>query len=194
MLPKRLSVKIFAAEDSKVKPAAIMPVFQHWIQENTLEGLLIDVVDYKHVHHGPGIILIGHEGDYGLDFSEGRAGLLFTLKQNRYETLTEAVRESFRLAIVAAEKLSAETGITFNYGEAKITVLDRLNAPNTPETFGTVEAQLSNFASRVFDGDVSITNANADPRDPFAVTIQAEATPAIETLLEKLSLSLTSVS
>lgn len=194
MLPKRLSVKLFAAEGSDVKPAAIMPVFQRWIQENALEGLLIDVVDYKHVHHGPGIILIGYEGDYGLDFSEGRAGLLFTLKQNSYESLSEAVRESLRLAVVAAEKLSAKTSIVFKYDKAKITLLDRLNAPNTPETFGNFEAQLSNLASRVFDGDVTITSANADPRDPFAVTIQAEAAPAADSLLERLSLSLTSVS
>ena len=194
MLPKRLSVKIFAADDSAVKPAAIMPIFQRWIQENALEGLLIDVVDYKHVHHGPGIILIGHEGDYGLDFSEGRAGLLFTLKQNPYESLSEAVRESLRLAVVATEKLSAETGIKFDYSEAQITLLDRLQTPNTDETYSTVELPLSAFASRIFDGDVAITRVNVEPRDPFAVTLQVDQTPSADTLLEKLSLSPTSVS
>lgn len=194
MLPKRLSVKLYATADSDIQPAKVMPIFQRWIQEDALEGLLIDVVDYKHVHHGPGIILIGHEGDYGLDFSEGRAGLLFTLKQNTYETLIEAVRDSFRLAVIAAEKLASETGIEFDYSELKITLLDRLNARNTKETFSTVESQLNAFASRVLDGEVSVTSANEDPRDPFAVTVQVEQAPSADTLLEKLSLSPTSVS
>jgi hypothetical protein len=188
MLPKRLSVKLYATPDSDIQPAKVMPIFQRWIQEDALEGLLLDVVDYKHVHYGPGIILIGHEEDYGLDFSEGRAGLLFTLKQNTYETLTEAVRDSFRLALLAAEKLASQTDINFNYKELKVTLLDRLKTPNTDETFLTVEPQFNALATRVFDGGVSITSTNKDPRDPFAVVVQVEQAPAAGKLIENLSL------
>ena len=47
-LPKRLSVKFFATEDSEIDLPNTFNVFQQWIQDKTVEGLLIDVVDYKH--------------------------------------------------------------------------------------------------------------------------------------------------
>lgn len=72
--PKRLSVKLFANNPKVVEAKAFGPIFQGWIQRNAIENeLLIDVVDYKHVHHGPGIILIGYEGDYAYDSIDGRA-------------------------------------------------------------------------------------------------------------------------
>ena len=53
-------------------------MFHDWIQNQRLDELLIDVVDYRHVHDGPGVILIAHDAHYAFDTSEGRLGLLYS--------------------------------------------------------------------------------------------------------------------
>ena len=59
---QRVSVAVPFVGD--VDPEAFVPVFHDWIRRGAVEGLLIDVARYGHVHHGPGIMLVGHEGDY----------------------------------------------------------------------------------------------------------------------------------
>ena len=73
----RLGVKFFAADPTSIKLPDFIPVFHEWIQKQNLTGhLLIDVHDYSHVHHGPGILLVAHEGNVSLENEEGRPGLL----------------------------------------------------------------------------------------------------------------------
>ena len=51
-----------------------IPVFHRWIQKQTVSGhLLIDVHDYSHIHQGPGILLVGHEGNFSIDLADGTA-------------------------------------------------------------------------------------------------------------------------
>ena len=68
---QHINIKFYLENPETVDLAEYSTVFNSWIQQKRLEGLLIDVADYLHVHHGPGIMLIGHEADYSLD---NRAG------------------------------------------------------------------------------------------------------------------------
>jgi len=74
----RISVKYFVTDPTVVNLDEIVPVFHRWIQNQSVEGFLIDVADYKHVCQGPGVVLIGHEADYALDMTGGRPGLLYS--------------------------------------------------------------------------------------------------------------------
>ena len=44
----------------------------HLPREHAFDELMIDVADYKHVKHGPGVVLVGDANDYYLDEGEGR--------------------------------------------------------------------------------------------------------------------------
>jgi hypothetical protein len=154
-----------------------------------LEGLLIDVADYAHVHQGPGILLIGHEGDYSLDLGEGRPGLLYTRKQNMPETLTDSLILTIRLALSAAMLAASEAdlnGLDFDYSDIQLTFIDRLNTPNTQETFDALKDALQGFANDLY-GKAEIALANNDSRDNLAIHIKTanEVDPAV--LLEKLN-------
>ena len=81
MLPRRFSVKYFVSSPAHVELSKFVPIFQRWIQRQLVEGLLIDVAAYEHVYQGPGIVLIGDEGDYSLDIRDGRPGLMYTRKR-----------------------------------------------------------------------------------------------------------------
>lgn len=136
--PKRLSIKFFANNPEVVEAEAFVPIFQAWIQRDVIKDeLLVDVVDYKHVHHGPGIILIGYESDYAYDYADGRAGLQYTIKQNESETLEDTLTLALARLLHAKDILQAEANannLTLASNEFQISILDRLNYPQTQET------------------------------------------------------------
>jgi hypothetical protein len=193
MQPHRLSVKFFVAEPAAVELSRFVPIFQRWIQRQWVEGLLIDVANYDHVPNGPGVILIGDEGDYALDMGDGRPGLLYTRKRQIDPTPSEYLATTFRLALIAAQKLAQEPtlkGIQFNYAEAQITYLDRLNAPNTPEAFAQVKNAVEAFASSLYAGSaIHLQQAYQDRREPLSILVRAEQTVSAENLLERLTAS-----
>jgi len=175
MIPKRLSIKLFVEDPSAVNLPDVMPVFQRWIQEHTVEGLLIDVIDYKHVPDGPGIILIADEGDYGLDMGNGRPGLKYVRKRHSFESLAELLSESFRLAFTAGQKLGEEPtleDLNISVNELEIAFLDRLNTPNTADTFDAASEDINAFLQQVFgDTETSVVQVDNDRREPLTIRV-----------------------
>ncbi|MEO1286408.1 MAG: hypothetical protein AAFV93_01465 [Chloroflexota bacterium] len=175
--PKRLSVKLFVKNPEVVEAEALVPVFQRWIQEKAIENeLLIDVADYKHVHHGPGIMLIAHEGDYAYQANDGQVGLSYTLKQHDTATMDETLALALARLNKAAELLHAEeslNGIQFALDTLQVTILDRLNYPNDGTLASDVYQILLEYFSRL-GVDASVAGANqGDPREPvrFDITL-----------------------
>ena len=66
-VPRRLGVKFCLKQEPTLQPEDILPIFQRWIQDHAIVGMLIDVIDYKHVPEGPGIVLIADEFDLAYD-------------------------------------------------------------------------------------------------------------------------------
>src|SRR5688572_25259119 len=104
----RLSVKFYLNNDNTLDWASLIPVFHRWIQTRAVEGLLIDVTDYKHVPQGPGLLLIGHEGDYAIDESDGRLGLRYTLKREPHTSLEAQLTTAIRRAQGAIRQLETD--------------------------------------------------------------------------------------
>ncbi len=188
MLPKRLSVKFFTAADISLEK--VVPVFQRWIQRQAVAGLLIDVADYQHVQNGPGVILIGDEGDYAIDLNGGRAGMLYLRKRQMPATLQAALVLAFRLNIAASLALQTESSLgkpEMDYSCAHITFLDRLNTPNSLETFAALQAEVETFAAALYAADsVEVELVQSDSREPLTIQIKTPATVSGETLLERL--------
>ncbi len=119
----KFGVKLFFTNSSR-ELAEFIPVFHGWIQRQALPGhLLIDVHDYSHVHHGPGILLVAHEANLSIDEAEGRPGLVYIRKQPA--TLSETVE-----ATRQAAKLLSEP---FHAGRFEVFVNDRLSTPSVAQ-------------------------------------------------------------
>jgi hypothetical protein len=142
---QHINIKIYLENPEAVNLADYAAVFNTWIQNQKLEELLIDVADYLHVHNGPGIILIGHEADYGLDNRAGKLGLLYNRKAQTQGTTQEKLAQAVRAALAAAQILERENGLQFNGSEIQVVVNDRLLIPNTVETFETLESDIKSF-------------------------------------------------
>lgn len=181
--PKRLRVKLFVENPEAVAAEKVVPVFQRWIQRGAIKNeLLIDVADYKHVHHGPGIVLIAHEGDYAYQFNDGRVGLSYTLKQHDSATLEDALSTALARVIFAAQLVHKESqlkGLQIALDSVQISLLDRLQYPHDAETIAQVQAAIT----ALFDGkdsDVQVTPVEADVREPISFTVQS---PSLESLI-----------
>ena len=77
-----------------IKIDKIIPVFHQWIQQDIIpDHLVIDVVDYKHIIDGPGIMLIAHEANISIDRENNEIGLMYIRKKPLNKTLIENITE-----------------------------------------------------------------------------------------------------
>jgi hypothetical protein len=184
---QHINVKLFLENPDSVSLSEYSAVFNVWIQEQRLDELLIDVADYLHVHHGPGIMLIGYEADYSLDNRAGRLGLLYNRKAQLEGTTPEKLAQAVRAALTAAQILEKENGLKFSGSEVQLIVNDRLLMPNTSETFATLETDLNVVFDRLYAGANYTLAHRADRRERFTVTLKAESSFDVDTLLKNLS-------
>lgn len=195
IVPKRLGVKFSLKQQPTLQPEDILPIFQRWIQEHSIDGMLIDVIDYKHVPDGPGIVLIADEFDLAYDLSDGEIGLYYVRKRELPETLKEALRLVISRALAAARALEAEApgDIEFDYRSAKISFLDRIHYRNEPEIFEAIRSIMTETLGGIFGANVEVTRQYHDPRSVFALRCTAEsANFDIEALIARLDASLQS--
>jgi hypothetical protein len=50
----KYDLKLFLDAASRFDLEECIPIFHRWIQDQALDEVLIDVADYRHVHHGRG--------------------------------------------------------------------------------------------------------------------------------------------
>lgn len=190
MEAQRIRVKVYFAVPS-VALHDFVPVFHRWIQARALDEVLIDVADYAHVPDGPGVLLIGHAANYGIDLSDGRPGLVYSRKRDAEGSWEERVRSAFRSALTACRKLESEVGLAgkarFSTQEMLFRINDRLHAPNVPETRGAVEPGLGSVCDRLFgSGRYELTRAGNDD-ELFAMRVRATGdAPSVGSLLERV--------
>lgn len=140
MITNKLQIKVFATGlDDELVPQVI-PAFHRWITERALDEILVDVADYRHVFHGPGITLVGHESTYHIDEHAGRRGLLYFRKRGfppGADPLLDAVRRTLVACSLLERDLGAD-GKLFDAGAVQVRVADRtaIEAGFTPAAFG----------------------------------------------------------
>jgi hypothetical protein len=184
---QHINVKFFLEDSASVDLAEFAAVFNTWIQGQRLDELLIDVADYLHVHHGPGMMLIGHQADYSLDNRGGRLGLLYNRKAQLDGSTAEKLAQALVAALTAAQILEKENGLKFIGSEVQIIVNDRLLAPNTSETFAALEPDLNSVFDRLYSGANYELAHHADRRERFTVNVKTEAGFDVDALLKNLS-------
>ena len=101
----KYDLKLFLQDASQVNLEDVIPVFHEWIQNRVLDELLIDVVDYRHVHNGPGVMLIAHDAHYAIDVADGHMGLLYSRRRetqpgrNAIQSVSERLHSVLQCAL-----------------------------------------------------------------------------------------------
>jgi hypothetical protein len=188
---KRFDVKVFVADGARVHAKELIPVFHGWIQRGAVsDELLIDVASYEHVVDGPGVMLVGHEGQYGYDLSKGQTGLLYSQRRARIEGgAREAFAYSLRHALAACALLERDEALAgrlkFDGGRLLVRINDRLHAPNTPETWKAVEADVRAVLGRAFGSDYTVEPAPPSA-ELFTLHVRAKGPQDVTALLGRI--------
>jgi hypothetical protein len=188
----KLVVKLFANPAASVKPDEFVPIFHSWIQTHAVEDhLLVDVADYSHSFHGPGTVLIAHEGNFSTDLGEGRLGLMYNRKTPLPGDFRQRLASTLATALRACQLLQDDARLsgrlTFSSGEVLLRINDRLLAPNTPETWQRVRPLVSAFAAELYDDPAVSLDRRGSPQELFEVRITTTKRPTITALLDRLS-------
>ncbi|MFQ5425660.1 MAG: hypothetical protein ACE5EV_01105 [Gaiellales bacterium] len=191
MRPQRLAVKFFTKPDpaAPVDLEPFIALFHEFIQAKRLDGLLIDVADYSHVPAGPGVILIGHDAEYGLDRAGGLAGLRTLGKRFENATLDEALRQTLCKALrcVAAIESDGRTGLRFETATVEIQLVDRLQAPHTEQALRAALDEAAPAIDLLFGNAVLETAGELDPRSLPTLSAVAAESADVPTLLARLA-------
>jgi hypothetical protein len=168
---QRLGIKFFAADPASINLEDFIPVFHGWIQRQALEGhLLIDVHDYSHIQNGPGILLVAHEGNFSIDGAGGRPGLYYYRKTPTNLSAVSHVATIVNSGFAACRLLEKEDAkLKFRMDELLVIANDRLEAPNTDETFNELQPVLAGALQEVFRGAFQLTRASTDSKERLAV-------------------------
>lgn len=185
---QKINVKFFAAGSGGVRLTDFIDIFNSWIQSS--EGEYYDVADYSHMQAGPGIVLVTHEANIGMDNTGNRLGLLYNRKQPLHGSNVEKLQFVFRTALEFCQRVEKEPALKgkmrFQGHEALFIVNDRLLAPNTEEIFRAVKPELEALAGRLFGEGEFTLDHDGDPRQRFSVFIKTPRAFDVDTLLKNL--------
>ena len=188
---QQVNVKLFVKDAEKVDLQAVVPVFHGWIQSQGQDKLLLDVADYRHVSSGPGVVLIGHDGNYSLDNTGGRLGVRYNRKTVFEGTNQDRLVQATLAALQTCRRLETEPSlngrIKFDGREIEVFINDRLLAPNAPETCMLAEPEFRSFFSALFGTNAYAISYPQDPRTLFSVHVRSHQTFETAALLDNLS-------
>jgi len=189
---QHVNVKLLVKNPEEVDLEPLIPVFHSWIQGQVFEELLLDVADYRHVQAGPGVVLIGHQGNYSVDNTDNRLGVRYNRKAALDGSNQDRLKQAARAALTACQRLEAEPvlkgKLRFNGQEMELFVNDRLLAPNRESTLEAVKADFQGFSKQLFGGgEYSLSNGGSDPRGLFAVSLRASKSFSVADLLHNLA-------
>jgi len=184
---QRISAKLYIENPGEIEPNKVISVFHRWIKEASVPGLLIDVADYKHVPDGPGVMLIGHYGDYSIDMTESRPGFRYERKRDKPANLREQVQQVIGHALIGASSFSDNPAphnpLAFATGELLINIADRLHAPNTKENFESLQHDVEAAVAEIYGAVVeTVEHATDDARKPLGFRVKIEKAPDLKTL------------
>ena len=187
---QHINVKLLVKNPEEVDLEPLIPVFHSWIQAQVFEELLLDVADYRHVHAGPGVVLIGHQANYSVDNTDERLGVRYNRKAVLNGNNHDVLRQAMRAALTACQRLETEPSLKgklrFNGQEIEFFVNDRLLAPNRDGTRETFHSDYEAFFEKLFRGSEYSLSYASEPGKLFGVSVKTGRIFATADLLANL--------
>ena len=183
---QHVNVKVFVDGELGVELNRFIELFHEWIVQQSVDEMLLDVVDYRHVPNGPSVMLIGGESDYAIDHTNGQYGLVYNRKAPLEGTNTDRFSHSLRSAAKACLLLESELkDLSFSRHRFELFINDRALAPNTAETRDAFESDLSAFMHDVVgESDFSL-DSSEDPRLRVGAIVHLKNPLTLEQLSEQ---------
>jgi len=185
---QQISVKIFAEPGHSVGQSEYIPVFHKWIREKRIanDKLLIDVADYKHVHHGPGIMIVGHEAHWSMDEGGGELGLFWHRKRDELgpaqPKLQEALRDVTQAALALQDEPTVAGRLSFSPQRLLFRITSKLAAENNEANRAAWQETLTTFLGSVAPGATLSFDHDTDARNCVGATVTLSGGPELKAL------------
>lgn len=190
---QHINLKLVLNDSQDLDLDPVIPVFHSWIQGQVCDELLLDVADYRHVHGGPGVVLIGHEADYSVDNTDGRLAVRYNRKATVAGGNQDRLAQAALAALTACQRLQEDTRLNgkfrFSGQDIEIFVNDRLLAPNNEATREALNAEFQGFSTGLFGGTEYSLSFGDDPRRLLGVSLRSSQPVSVEDLLQNLKSS-----
>lgn len=187
---QHINVKVFLQGELPFEAARFIDLFHKWIREEAFDELLIDVADYRHVPDGPGVILIGHEADYSVDFTDGRCGLRYNCKApvdgTNQDRLGQALRSALTTCQMLEEAFAADGPLVFSRDEFEVFVNDRAIGPNSTEATDAFRAEVDMCLRSSFGQERFKLTPPTDTRHRLGFTVKLAEAFDLAAVLGKL--------
>jgi rhodanese-related sulfurtransferase len=171
MNPARLSV-VFPTTTPPADLEPAIAVFHRFIQRGLVEGLILDVADYRHVPRGPGVLLVGHDVDYGVD----ETGFSVVRKRRADDTAATQLRDLLRMGLGAMDAIAhdGELEVAFDRARFTVTAIDRrLGDPG--EVASALQDEIAPLVAELYGPEAKVAVVEADdPRRAPSVHVEAD--------------------
>ncbi len=127
---QHINVKLLLGPATEADLEPLIPIFHNWIQDRLCPELLLDIADYRHVHAGPGVVLIGHEANYSVDNTDDRLGVRYNRKGVLNGNNQSRLAQAAEAALVACQRLADDPRVG---GRLRFI---RERSPNSSESSG----------------------------------------------------------
>lgn len=171
---QRINVKLFVDAPDPVPVDALLPVFARWREDTANPAEWVDLADYAHVPRGPGVMIIGRQGNLALDLADPGPGILYANKKALAGSVSERVLDTFRRALALTRALLEEpgfpSGIVPRPAAWELVFNDRIHAPNTDATHAVLGPDVDAALDRLFGaGCAAVREPDAHRRYGFII-------------------------
>ncbi len=199
----QLELHFSTGQHSKADPAfdlgGLIPTLHRIIQQQAsepfpgLDEIWIDVVDYRHVEDGPGLLLVSHDAYYGIEHNRRRSTLLYRRRRPAAGPLAQLLTEAALQLLAFAHCLTVEeptVDLLWRTERWTVSLQDRLLAAAEVATERRLAAPLSHFRRRLLGAEALATSGAFDRGEPWTVELEGPRRRPLEILAQRLTAAL----
>ena len=187
---QRIHVKLLADAPPDLRLDPFLAIFGRWRQDKTHPAQWIDLADYAHMAKGPGILLVGKQGNYSINRDDPGLGLLYSGKTgfegSEEERVIEAFRRCLELTLAIREEPEYPADLKLEPGSWELFINDRLNFPNNEATDTALKPSIESALDVLFGSGGYTLTRDTDPQRRYAFSIRASAPAELPALLAKV--------
>lgn len=147
---QRINIKFHTPIPAGLALEPIIKVLDGWKDE---AGHWLDIADYIHMDHGPGVMLYGKICFVSFDKTDGEAGILYQQRHGLTGELPQRFEQAFIEALNYAKRMSSDPNyppeIAKSTSLIDVYVNDRYRVPNTEASEQALKPVIEELLNRV---------------------------------------------
>ena len=187
---QKVTLKLFTDEPATVNLTPFIAIFARWRLDKSHSAQWVDLADYAHLAKGPGIVLIGKQGNLAVDFSEPGAGILWSNKKELAGKIEDRILQVMNRSLTLASLLTSEPDYPETFkprpGFWELSFNDRLEAPNENEVDVILRPHIEAVFDYLFGKDKYSLVRQVDPGRRYGFIIHCDSVHSLNSLLLKL--------